>query len=297
MGVVAAVRHEPDRQEIFRRDTTADGRRELRALRRDPVLGFRAPGTRLTSAREEAAGRDWWGVDLPTEIRQAFALDGEPGDAVDAYRARAEEVGWRVVETTCSFSTRSTRVLLTRQVEGWGATLELYGHLERPPPDRARRGLIVVVTGEAPARRGPETVPPRRSDVHCLRGSDPADPTLAPPARLPASGAEVCGLLRLGEVSRIVPTVRAAQERNDGCWYDTDSGGFGVLPAREPRAFYDDLRWAQDRGDARYVLLHEGTEHGPTGVWVDTRVGPVRVAARLDAGQLVALAELLARRS
>ncbi len=53
--------------DILARDTTAEGRRELRALRKDPVLDFRAPKTRLRRSTEVAAGRDWKNASQPTD--------------------------------------------------------------------------------------------------------------------------------------------------------------------------------------------------------------------------------------
>ena len=294
--------------ELFGRDSTSEGRRELRALRREPVLDFRAPGTRLRSEREVPAGKDWWNAQQPTEMRRLFTLAGEPGDAVEAHRARAETTGWQVVETRCSFALRSTSVRLTRVVAGRPATLWLYGYLERPPPGRQARGLLVLLTGEAPGRpaQGREGASVRHRDVHCLRAFDPASPDLQPPARLPASSAEICGLLTLPEAKRVVPAVAQMEpSANSGlaCRYRAvANGGFTVRRADEPRAHYEDRRSGQDRGDGRYVLLGERVSDGPTGAWVDTPIGPVEISGgatstgrRLDAAQLVALAELLAR--
>ncbi len=66
------------------RDSTPEGRRELRALRRDPVLDFRAPGTRLRRSTEVAAGRDWKNAAQPTEIRRV--AERIPGSTIDYVR-------------------------------------------------------------------------------------------------------------------------------------------------------------------------------------------------------------------
>ena len=287
--------------EILGRDSTAEGRRELRALRRDPLVDFRAPGTRLRSTSEKPAGKDWWNADQPTEIRQRFSVQGEPGDAVDAYRRRAEAGGWQLVETACSFHFRSTTVVLTRPVAGRPVTLRAYGFLERPPRDR---GLVVTLTVEPPEGppQGPEGASLRRRDVHCLRSFDPADPTLLPPARIPGSSAELCGLLALADARRVVATATSVEPRGgDGraCYYgDVGRGGFSVVPADMPRAYYEDRRSAQDQGDDRYLLVDGGTSPGPRAAWVDTRLGPVEIygGGTLDARQLAALAVVLARR-
>ena len=56
-GVWSLARHRAGHplnpvQDLFGRESTPEGRRELRLLRGDPVLDFRAPGTRLRSVRE-----------------------------------------------------------------------------------------------------------------------------------------------------------------------------------------------------------------------------------------------------
>lgn len=295
------------------RDSTPEGRRELRALRREPLLGFRTPGTRLRETSEAPAGKDWWNADQSTEIRQRFDVEGEPGEPVDAYRARAQAGGWRLVDTTCSFHLRSTSVTLTRQVAGRPATLEVYGHLRRPPPGAPRPGLLVTITGEAPSGApGPQATNLRRHNVGCLRSFDPTDPSLAAPAVQPGSPEAICGLLDLAEARRVVPRVNRARPTANGsigCRYDAgedaaDSPGFGVVAAPEPRAYYEDRRSAQDPGDGRYVLLEDiGSQGRLTGAWVDTRIGPVRIHGGpgprrpgLDAAQLAALSDLLTRR-
>ncbi len=296
-------------------DSTPEGRRELRALRKEPVLRFRAPGTELRSVEEEPAHEDWWHASQPTEISQRFRLKGEPGEVVDAYRSRAEAGGWRLVEVRCSFHLRSTIVTLTREVAGRPATLKVYGYLEGPlePGQRVlERGVLVSLTGEAPERppQSPLPVPIRQRDVHCLRNFDPDDPALVPPAVLPESSEAICGLLGPAEARRGISAVSSVKPRTDslpGCFYSTAAGEvvFDVYPAPEPRASYEDDRSAQDPGDERFVLLDEyATLDGrPIGACVDTRIGPVRVHASakpqspgLDASQLTALARLLAQR-
>jgi hypothetical protein len=314
-GVVSILRYQAGSPlnplESLGRDSTAEGRRELRDLRKEPVLRFRAPGTHLRSVRELPAGKDWWNALQPTEVRQLFRLEREPGEVVAAYRARGEAGGWRLVEVRCSFHLRSTSVTLTREVAGRPATLKVYGHLERPPPEPAHRGVLVSLTGEAPDRppQSPLPAPMRQHDVHCLRNFDPGDPALVPPAVLPESPEAICGLLGLAEARRVVPAVSSVQPTTNagrGCRYPTSAGDqvFGVFPAPEPRAYYEDERSAQDPADERFVLLEDRTAGGgAVGAWVDTRLGPVRLyggpGARfpgLDASQLSALARLLARR-
>jgi hypothetical protein len=307
-GVATAARHHAGYPinpiDMLSRDTSAEGRRELRALRRDPVLDVRVPGTRLRRSTDVAAGRDWKNADQPTEIRRQFALSGEPGAAVDAYRVRAEADGWRLHTVRCSFQLRATSVRLTRTVEGRVVTLHLYGYLGHPPPDSPDRGLLVSITGEPPPwpADGPEGAGLRRRDVHCLRAFDPRSADLDPPAVRPSSATAVCTLLSLDEARRVVPAVARAQPTINagiGCRYSGEGpSGFTVLDADKPRAFYQDLQSPQDPGDARFVLLDEDTSGPPTGAWVDTRLGPVEIygGGRLDARQLVALAELLGRR-
>ena len=295
--------------DILSRDTTSEGRRELRTLRKDPVLDFRAPGTDLRRATDVAAGRDWKHASQPTEIRRLFTLTAEPGVAVEAYRARAVASGWQVHDVRCSFELRSTSLRLTRAVAGETVTLNLYGYLERQTSYSRSRGLLVSIKGEAPSgpADGPEGAGLPRRDVHCLRASDPDSPDLRPPALQPENGAAICGLLTVADARKVLPTVSAAQPANNagaGCRYLAGTGrGFTVVAADEPRAYYQDKQSPHDPGRREFVLIDDDTSGPPEGVWVATRIGPVRVyggttstGPGLDAGQLVALAQLLGRR-
>jgi len=295
--------------DLFGRDTSAEGRRELRALRKDPVLDVRAPETRLRRSTEVAAARDWKNAGQPTELRRLFTLTGEPGTAVELYRTRAEAAGWQLHDVRCSFGLRSTSVRMTRSVGGRPVTLLLYGYLERPPPDSPHRGLLVSVEGEAPSGRpdgaeGARAGPARRALPTALR------PHESRPRRAglqPASSAALCGLLTLVEARRIVPALTVVKPTVDGgtgCRYAAGAGpGFYVAPAVYPRAYYQDRRSPHDPGDRRFVLVDHDTTGPPESVWVDTGIGPVHVHSGvtptrpgLDARQLVALAELLGRR-
>lgn len=295
--------------DMLSRDTTSEGRRELRALRKDPVLDFRAPGTDLHRSSDVAAGRDWKNASQPTAIRRQFTLQSEPGVAVEAYRARAVASGWQVHDVRCSFEFRSTSVRLTRPVAGETVTLNLYGYLERPTSYERTRGLLVTITGEAPSglADGPEGAGLPRRDVHCLRHLDPDSPDLRPPALQPGSATSICGLLSVDEARKILPAVTEAQptiNAGAGCRYPAGAArGFTVSAADEPRAYYQDRQSPHDPGRREFVLIDHDTSGAPEGVWVDTRIGPVRVyggatstSPGLDAGQLVALAQLLGRR-
>ncbi len=293
--------------ELFGRDSSAEGRRELRALRRDAVLDVRAPGTHLRLSEEVPAGTDWWNARQPTEIRRIYTLAGPPGEAVDLYRARAEAGGWRLVETRCSFSDRSTSVLLTKDMGSRPASLKVYGYLERPPPGTNRRGLLVTITGEAPGRpvQGPDGASLRRRDVHCLRAFDPDSPDLVKPARQPGSATEMCGLLRLADVRKVVPAVTALEPTTNagvGCRLTGPGVGASVYAATEARDFYVDRQSPLDPGVAGIVLFQE-VPGPPEGAWADTRAGPVRLYAGISSAgpglapaQVVALAMLLVRR-
>lgn len=287
--------------DVLARDTTADGRRELRALRKDPVLDFRARGTRLRRSTDVAAGRDWKNSSQPTELRRLFTLEGEPGVAVDAYRVRAEAAGWRLHRVACSFHFRSTSVRLTRAVAGRPVTLHLLGYLAKPPPESRNQGLLVTIEGEAPTvpADGPEGAGLARGDVHCLRAFDPNSPDLAPPVLQPASAAAVCSLVTLAEAQRLVPAVSKVEPTINagGCRYLAGKRqSFFVTGAPEPRAYYQDARSPHDPGDRRFILLDSDTSGPPDRMWVDTRIGPVQVYGGLDARQLIALAGLLSRR-
>ena len=289
--------------DILARDTTAEGRRELRALRKDPVLDFRASGTRLRRSTDVAAGRDWKNSSQPTEIRRLFSLKDEPGVAVEAYRERAEAAGWQLHSVRCSFHLRSTSVRLTRSVAGSPVSLHLYGYLGGPPPDSPDSGLLVAIEGEAPTRPadGPEGAHLARRDVHCLRAFDPSSTDLVPPVLQPTSAVAVCSLVTLAEAQKIVPAVSKVEPTINtaiGCRYLAgDRQAFYVTDALRPRAYYQDDQSPHDPGDRRFILLDSDTSGPPDRMWVETRIGPVQVYGRLDARAFVALGELLSRRA
>ena len=290
-------------QAAFGRESTAEGRRELRLLRGDPVLDFRAPGTRLRSVHEAPAGKDLWSAHQPTEIRQLFSLDGEPGEVVERYRKVAEAAGWRWVESRCQFDLRSSSVLLAREVDGVASSLRVYAHLARPPPDAPRPGLVVELTAEPPGRppQPPATADRRWRDPHCLRSFDPSSPALLEPVRVPSDPVAICGLLSAPEAARVVGPTGAQPGTNasPGCRYDGPGHGrrFLVVGAPESRAYYEDRRHEPAGAPVRaWFLLDDDQQGTATGAWADTRIGPVRVYADgLDPSQLEALAALLAR--
>ncbi|HEV2761173.1 MAG TPA: hypothetical protein VGV86_16555, partial [Acidimicrobiales bacterium] len=264
--------------------SSAEGRGELRAFRRDPVLGFRAPSTRLRSVTDRREAATGGTPSSPPRSAASSPWTGEPGEAVDAYRVRAEASGWRLVATECSFVHRSTSVTLTRPIAGRPATLHVYGYLGRPPPESGSPGVLVTLTGMAPDRRpdGPEGAALRRRNVHCLRSFEPASPSLLRPARLPASPNEICDLLGVTEARRVVPAVSSLEPVVLGglaCRYgDLAAGGFIVRVAKEPRAYYEDRQSAEGQPDDRNIVIDEARSDGPRGAWVDTRIGPVEIS-------------------
>ncbi len=192
---------------VFESQTLESGREQIRAMRADPVLHHRVPGTTLRSQEEHAAAKEPFGGGVSTSfIRQRFEMPGEPGDAVAAYRAAAERSGWAFVADGCSRVERATAVVLGKRYEDFGATLVVRAQLDRDEtfraqyPALARRGLEVnVEAGEAGLHALPVDAGLHRNDVQCLRGVDLAAPELQAPGPPSVSIGELCARIPVGQ--------------------------------------------------------------------------------------------------
>ena len=175
-----------------------------------------------------------------------------------------------------------------KEFDGFSATLQLYGHLERPYPESGRRSLLLLLSGvmydhnNPPVPANPESASLRRRDVHCLEALNPSDPGLHPPGTVPATGEQVCSLLPLSVARAVVPSVATVQADGRGvvaCRYAFPGGrlGFSVLSAPDPRSWYEDDQWAPAVAGGRAFLMEGSPGERPRSAWVESRAGPVRI--------------------
>jgi hypothetical protein len=289
------------------------GEREIRALSKDPVLAFRAPGTELRGREEHRSRRDPIGEGESTStIRQTFGLDGEPGDTVEAYRQAAQADGWAFVVDGCSRVDRATAAVFGKRSGGFDATLVVRAQLDQADAggdagEATRRGLLVTLEA-APA--GLESLPVdaglQRNDVQCLRQLDPADPDLQPPPTAPLRPEDLCAAIPVDAAKAIAPQAVGVEPQGDReCWL-VDAGGFPLFvveEARRPRAYYDDRRLSTTEAQGQILFSVYGKKNPglARSVWVATTTRALVVGtggARLTEGQtaedvLVAFAGLL----
>lgn len=273
--------------------TLESGRQQLQAMKDDPVIAYRAPGTTLRSKNDHAASIDAFRAETSSSIRRAFEMKGEPGDAVVAYRQAAEASGWSFVIDGCSRGTRATGAVFGKVIAGVDVTLAIRAQLDRArpaewKPDESRglyetqkRELIVtMVTGRATATSLPVPSGFERNDVHCLRGLDLSDPDLQPPTASRQAVRELCLRFPLAAAQAILPEIHhpelAAYEE---CWVE-DSVGFPILivQAAGPRALYVDSRVAARQATNEIFLFSvDGRTDDPDRVeswYVGTPGGP-----------------------
>lgn len=277
----------------FEPQTLEAGQRQVRAMKADPVLAFRAPGTALRHDEEHAAERDPIGEGQSTSlVRQRFDMTGQPGDTVEAYRRAAEASGWQFVADGCSRVERATAAVFGRHLGGFDATLVVHAQLDRDPAldahygEPGRRGLLVSVDATQ-ADLGDLSVDAgiHRNDVHCLRDLDLAAPDLQAPNPPSLSIGQLCSRLPLAAVKAIAPEVERAEPQTgvDQCWLVNTAGRplFIVEHARQPKAYYDDRRLPSAQGSGNtFAFLAGGRkdpDQGPS-VWVANPTGALVVA-------------------
>lgn len=277
-----------------RSGTLESGRRQLQAMKDDPMVAYRAPGTTLRSKKDHAGSIDTFGAETPSSVRRVFEMKGEPGDVIAAYRQAAQASGWRFVIDGCSRGERATGAVFGKSLSGFDATLVLRGQLDRarPPewkPDESRglyedqrRELIVTLdTGTASARDLPVRAGFERNDIHCLRNLDLSDPDLQPPKASRQAVRELCSRFPLAAARVIVPEVHHAElePAYQECWVE-DSVGFPILivHAAGPRALYLDSRVAARQATSEIFLFSvDGRTDDPDRVeswYVGTPGGP-----------------------
>ena len=328
LGTWAAPRALRSAEERYDRAT---GRDDLKALEREGLLSFRAPGTTLreTVKRRRDEGNLLGRRYEPASIEQRFTLEGDPVAAIEAYRDRAQADGWQLARSHCSRYERGAIVVLSRSTP-IPAVLRVQAVLAGSPsalgapPGAATSSVLSLTLTAHELLDGPGGGWPV-GYIGCLHAIDPGDPafTVRPvPVR---TSAEICALLPIDRVRQIVPDVTVANpqppdHRGRGeCTYEqrpyvprtsglpapagiSSRQWFSVVDAAaDPRIRYEERKHPSAVATPHHVLLLADLDPArpPSSAWVDTPTGPVEVSKRLgdlDEAQLVAVAELLAGR-
>lgn len=251
------------------------------ALRSESILGVVAPGATLehtTATRAETCSVMGEPSTGDSGVSQGFALDGDPGRAVEAYLAPARAAGWRPRFVACSPVGRSMRAVLTKDVAGFTATLIVTGSDPLPP---AARSLAVLLTdGTQSEGPSPGETP---GDLHCVRPVAADDPGLRPFAAVPArTAAGLCAILPLGLLqNRLIGVSRAepeADKSQPACRYL--SGQRTALLLRDVStvapAVYQDRRLPTPApaGD-RIVFVRDELGPARVGAWLASARGPL----------------------
>ncbi len=294
----------------IRPKTLESGRREVEAMRNDPIVTFRAPGTELREQTEQPA------QDLPFDqgrtlsvVELSFDMASEPGDTVEAYRQAAQTMGWTWVIDGCSRAHPMTRAVFGKTLDGFNATLVVTARLRgSDAAGDSPGGELLVTLRAAPAGVNDlgMSIGFHRNDVQCLRGLDPSDPDLQQP-NTDMSSEELCGLLSVAEARTVFPGIVPETPEVDlpaECVWVDGSGlpVFVLQQASQPRAYYEDLRLPGSRASDPFFYFSEEVENDPRRreLWVAGPGGPFEVYGLtledppLGEDPLLAIARLLA---
>lgn len=307
------------------------GREDLRVLEREAILQFRAPGTALRRTTKTPASSGPLGQSpVGTSVEQIFVVDGDPLAALEAYRAEAQAGGWQSLGPWCSRYYRTAAFVFGKRTpipSAMTVRVVLPGPptAASPPPDVvAGTAPVLTVTLTAVVSPSPEFggVQLPMGDVGCLRLVNSDDPAFQVRRGPPRTSAELCALLPVSRLRRIVPEVTVARpddpdyEGGNVCAYEQrpyiptstvlpiqgakDSRWwFSVVDvAALPRVLFEDRQFPSSSTEPEMFLLSSDArrEAPPLGVWVDTPTGPVVVRTSvdgLDQEQLLAVARLL----
>lgn len=279
---------------MFEPQTLELGRQQIRAMKSEPIVGFRAPGTRLLSQEEHpAATHPWGGGQSTTSMRQSFDMTGDPDDTVEAYRLAAQANGWEFVADGCSRVERATATVFGKRLGGFDATLIVHAQLDR---DRAldakygepgRRGLLVTLEATKAAVADLSVdAGVSHNDVHCLRGVDPSGADLQPPAPPTLTMEELCSRIPVPEAKAITAQVEGVllEPAIDQCWLVNALRHplFMVEHAGYPRVYYEDRRLPSAQGSTERFSFSTYGKKDPNlerSVWVTTPSGTYVVRA------------------
>lgn len=269
------------------------GRRLLDAMRNDPIVAFRASGTELQQQRDRPGRVDWFGggYELPW-LRQTFAMTGEPGQTVDAYREAAQSAGWTFLAEGCSRAQRATGAVFRKSHPDVPVTLRVSAQLpgavdEAADGDTSTGVLKVSLEAEhVEEPRVPVDAGLHRNNLHCLRDLDPSDPDLRTPELPQMTSQDICSLVPVTAATSVTPDIVGVEGVTNRveCWWVNPSGYplFTVTPADQPRAHYEDRRLSVPGTSDElfyFSVYGMGDPDLAEAVWVATPHGPFQVEA------------------
>ncbi len=252
----------------------------LEQFEADPVVKFRAPGTKLIDHSKES-GEELWNMEqTETRLDQVFSMTGDAAETVEAYRSVAGAAGWGLVFEGCSRSEQATGLAYRRNVDGQSAVLRIRAELGSSPESTRHKDTLTVAI-VAGGLSDVVDVGIRRNDLRCLTGLDPASPELAVPKVDHVTPEALCAAVNLDGISG-VKEVSPLEDPGKGypsqCAFD---GGehvgylFEVSEATEPLAYYQD-RSPSDAAPGEPFFFVDYEE----GIWVQSTHGPLVVHIR-----------------
>ena len=255
----------------------------------DPVVKFRAPGTKLVKDSKESGVVLWGGTETETRLDQVFSMTGDAAATVDAYRVEAEAAGWSLTFEGCSRDQQATGRAYKRSFDGHSATLSIRAELGSAPESSRDKDTLTVsiVLG------GDDTVVyvgQHRTGLDCLAGLDPKSPEMKQPETDRITPEALCAAVNIDDLP-------AVQERlpygNPDDGYPSTCNFFGGLnvghlftvgEAGQSLAYYQDV--ADDAAPPPVGRRFTFTGFDDAGIWVMSSRGPLVVTSRYStAGQ------------
>jgi len=281
----------------------------LAQLRREPIVTFRAPGTRLRSRHDTLGGsvpRIGETVTRTSEVALIFSTgDAQPGDAVAAYEQAAKAGGWQLVSMNCERQTLIVSAVFARDTRSGPATTAAVRLLRvSEVVERHELNVTLRVDSVPNSAATPTSAGLPRRDSGCLRGFSPADPRRRPlPGTSGRTAEQLCDLLR--EPLQTVYRDDASRNRaldlrpwaqadsQFGSYWNPDTrascsvseGDLNIMifdAATIPRAAYEDYQYsvASSAADLFFLTSNRYNQTDELyGAWIDTPRGPIELLA------------------
>lgn len=259
---------------------TPGARARLAQLEADPVLKFRAPGTKLLDQSQQSSARLWAFEETETRVDQVLSMSGDPAATVDAYSSVAEANGWGLAFEGCSRAHQATGRAFTRVVDNQSVTLSVRAELGSSPSS-SRRKPTLTVSMVAGGDTAVVWVGTRRNDLRCLVGLDPSSPEIVRPEIDHITPEALCAAVDLDGIQGVkerIPFSPLGDDYPSACHFD---GGLNVgyvlevEEASEPLAHYQDHSSVDAAPGQPFAF-----EDYEAGVWLLSPHGPLVVRSR-----------------